>query len=148
MEIINKPYLKRKIVATVIDYSILTILTFFYLKEFGEPGPGGIYRAEGLTALPPILFWLLIFPISESVFSATLGHFIVGLKVIDIGGIKVDIIQTLKRRLADVIDIMFYGIPAFISIRKTEKNQRLGDLWAETMIVSRKEINKTENTSG
>jgi len=147
MEITNKPYLIRKFIATIIDYSILTILTFFYLKEFGEPS-AGLYRAEGIAAIPPIIFWLIIFPISESIFSATLGHFIVGLKVIDTGGIKVDFIQTLKRRIADVIDLMFYGIPAFISIKRTEKNQRLGDLWAETMIVCRKEINKTENTSG
>nr|WP_319997637.1 RDD family protein [uncultured Draconibacterium sp.] len=139
MNITNKPYLTRKFIATIIDYSILTVLSFFYIKEFGEPNGSGAYQVEGLDALPPILFWLLLFPIAESIFSATLGHFIVGLKVIDVGGSKPDFIQTLKRRLADIVDLVFYGIPAMIAIKKTEKNQRLGDLWAETMVVCRKE---------
>jgi uncharacterized RDD family membrane protein YckC len=37
--------------------------------------------------------------------------------------------------LLDPVDFFFYGIPALVAISKTEKHQRLGDLWAETIVV-------------
>ena len=41
----------------------------------------------------------------------------------------------MKRHLLDPIDLLFYGIPAIITIKNTEKHQRLGDLWAKTIVI-------------
>ncbi len=148
METINKPFIGRKIIATIIDYSLLYTITFYYLMEFGVPNDEGGYSAEGIKAIPPILFWFLLLPGTECFFTATLGHWLVGLKVIEEGGLKADFLQTIKRRLADIIDIFFFGIPAMISINKTVNNQRLGDLWAETIVVRVNRRNKDKNTCG
>ncbi|MBE0660876.1 MAG: RDD family protein [Bacteroidales bacterium] len=145
----NKPYIFRKIIAAIIDYAIIYGITFLYLMKFGKLTGDGGYQANGLYAFPPIILWVVMLPIAESVFSRTLGHWIVGLKIADESGIKADFIQTFKRRLADIVEIPFFGIPAIIAINKTTKNQRIGDLWAETIVVSRKDEKvKIENTSG
>ena len=78
--------------------------------------------------------------IVESSLNATLGHFVFGLKVVKNNfREKIGFTDSLKRHLTDFIEIPFFGIPAIICIRNTELNQRLGDLWANTMVVSDKE---------
>jgi uncharacterized RDD family membrane protein YckC len=131
----NKPFIFRKIIATIVDYALLFTVTYLYMSEFGEPNSAGGYTVHGFYAIPPILMWFLILPFTETVFSQTFGHFLVGLKVIDITGDKPSIFQSVKRRVADMLDIFFFGIPAFIAINKSEYNQRLGDLWAETYVI-------------
>ena len=38
-------------------------------------------------------------------------------------------------RSLDPIDILIYGIPAIIAIKNSDKNQRIGDMWAKTIVV-------------
>ena len=47
--------------------------------------------------------------------------------------------QALKRHLLDPIDILFYGIPAIITVKNSGKHQRLGDMWAKTIVVDIKD---------
>ena len=35
-----------------------------------------------------------------------------------------------------MIDFMFFGVPAFIAIRNNEKNQRIGDMYAKTIVIN------------
>ena len=44
-------------------------------------------------------------------------------------------IEALKRHLLDPIDILVYGIPAIITIKNSEKHQRIGDKWAKTFVI-------------
>jgi uncharacterized RDD family membrane protein YckC len=37
--------------------------------------------------------------------------------------------------LIDPVDFFIYAIPAIIAIKNTDKKQRLGDLWAKTIVV-------------
>lgn len=128
----------RKVIATIIDYGIYFTLTFLYMMEFGELNADGEYHTEGIASIPSILLWILWFPGAEALYSSTFGHWIVGLKVVDDSGAdSPDIIQLLKRRVADIVDIFIWGIPAFIAINKTDKSQPLGDLWGETMVIRR-----------
>ena len=52
--------------------------------------------------------------------------------------------NAFKRRIIDIIDIFFYGIPALICICNTPKYQRLGDLFADTLVVKKSDIVETE----
>jgi uncharacterized RDD family membrane protein YckC len=65
----------------------------------------------------------------------TLGHFVVGLRVTNFQGEQTNFSQNLKRHLLDFFDIFMWGIPAIIAIKNTDKNQRLGDLWAKTIVI-------------
>ena len=48
---------------------------------------------------------------------------------------EIDIGQSFKRRIVDVVDFMFFGIPAFICIGNNEKKQRIGDMFAKTIVI-------------
>jgi uncharacterized RDD family membrane protein YckC len=48
--------------------------------------------------------------------------------------------QVIKRRIADALEITWcFGLIAFILVKNTEFQQRLGDLWAKTQVVDRNE---------
>ncbi|MBN2615967.1 MAG: RDD family protein [Bacteroidales bacterium] len=144
----NKPYYFRKVIATILDYGLLFAVTFLWMVKYGEPNAEGGYTVTGIYALPPIIFWYVMLPGSEALFSKTLGHWLVGLKVVEVSCMKADFIQTFKRRLADLVDLFFWGIPAIISIRNSAHNQRLGDLWAETAVVSLQDEKERLETTG
>ncbi|PAW93325.1 hypothetical protein CKK33_07345 [Mucilaginibacter sp. MD40] len=143
--IINpKPYLLQRIAATVIDYGIYSLIFGVYIYTFGDNSSPGKYTVHNLMALPLIAFWLLYFVVLEAANSCTPGHDIMKLKVFKTDGRKPGYSDVLKRRLLDTIDIFFYGIPALITIVKTPKHQRLGDLWADTVVLKSSDITVKE----
>jgi uncharacterized RDD family membrane protein YckC len=75
----------------------------------------------------------------EDIFSATVGHFVMGLKVVKDDNSRIDFVDSIKRHLLDPFDIFPFGIPAMISIKNSALNQRLGDLWAKTIVINDKE---------
>ena len=67
----------------------------------------------------------------------TLGNYLQKLKVVSIQESKKDINfgQALKRHLVDMLDVWFFlGIILF---KNTKYNQRLGDLWAKTIVIDK-----------
>ena len=131
----NKPYLSKRIIATIIDYGIYYLFFFIFIGFFGEDNGEGGKHVTGLLSLVPILVWFIYFVLFEATFYATLGHQLFELEVRNIDGSKIDFTQALRRRLLDFIDICMFGIPAIVAIKNTDHNQRLGDLWAKTKII-------------
>ncbi|QHS54356.1 RDD family protein [Mucilaginibacter sp. 14171R-50] len=140
-----KPYIKLRIIATLIDYSVYFIFYTIYISAFDENPEPGNATVTGMMMLPLIIIWFLYFVVLESV-HATPGHDIVKLKVVTDGAAKPSLSTAFKRRLLDPIDIFIYGIPALICISKTPKHQRLGDLWAGTVVVKTTDITEKEVT--
>ena len=93
-------------------------------------------RINGFPALLPVFFWFIMTVGLEQWNGKTIGNLLVGLKPISINGNneKLTMIQSIKRHVLDPIDMFFFGIGAII-INKTGKNQRLGDIWAKTIVV-------------
>ena len=143
MNLIYKTNLKKRIIATLIDYAIISIITYLYVELLGDDTPDGSKEVNGLLTLPIFIFWFLYFVVIETFYSATLGHQALYLKVVTVDRKVIGFSQALKRRLLDPIDIMIYGIPAIITIKNTDKYQRLGDLWAKTIIIDTKDIEQT-----
>lgn len=132
----QEKYILRRVLAALIDYTIIIFITFFYLKNFGELNNEGAYSVSGLKTLPIIIFWFVYFCVFETVLNSTLGNLIVGLKPIDINTKKnVTIKQSFLRHLVDPIDMMFFGLIGIILIKNSETNQRLGDILAKTKVV-------------
>lgn len=140
----NKPYIKLKIIATVIDYGIYALLFYVYLICMGSETEFGTIKVEGWAAMPLFLLWFIYFVVLEAVNQATPGHDILKLKVVKTSGEKLSLTDALKRRIVDFIDIGMYGVPALICIKKTAKHQRLGDLLADTMVVKKSDIVEEE----
>ena len=133
----TKLNLRKRAIAGFVDYSMIFAFDFVYLYIFGEPNEEGGYSMSGLPALVPVLFWCLMTVGLEQFNGATLGNTLVGLKPISIRGYKqkLTLIQSFKRHLLDPIDMFFLGMIGIITIKNTERNQRLGDIWAQTIVV-------------
>ncbi|NNV56190.1 RDD family protein [Limnovirga soli] len=134
-----KTNLKKKIIATMFDYSLVLIPTFMYIMYFGHDNSEGGKTVDGLMALPIPMLWFLYFVVVEAMYGATFAHQALYLKVTTLDRKEIELIQALKRHLLDPIDILFWGIPGIIAIKNTDKHQRLGDMWAKTIVVDTKD---------
>lgn len=131
----QKSSLGKRFCASLIDYIVILCFLFVFVYSFGSPNDTGGYTVTGVMALIPLLFWFVYLVIIESTLKATLGHSILGLKVVKEDNATIGFTDSLIRHLIDVIDFSFFGIPALICISNTPLNQRLGDLAAKTVVV-------------
>jgi uncharacterized RDD family membrane protein YckC len=128
----------RRIGATLIDYGLTITISVIYIVQFGEYNSiDNSYSVHGYKSLPLIIYWLIYHVLTENLTGTTLGHRIFKLIITDLDGEKTRLIQNLKRHLIDPIDFVIFGIPAMISINNTEKHQRLGDIWAKTIVIDK-----------
>ncbi len=133
----TKPHIGRRIVACLIDYSIIYGFTFFLIFTIGTPNSEGVYSITGVQVLIPVVFWLLMTVGLEAGLGRTLGNSIVGLKAIPMQGInrKLTFGESLKRHVLDPVDMSLLGLVGIVIISNTDKNQRVGDIWAKTIVV-------------
>ena len=136
----TKPYIKLRIIATVIDYGIFFALYYAILYTMGENQGDGKYVLYGWPVLIIPICWTIYFVITEASNQATPGHAICKLKVYKTNGRNPGFTDAFKRRVCDPLDIFIYGLPALICILKTPKHQRLGDLFADTVVVKASDI--------
>ena len=145
---IYKTNLKRRFLAGFIDYAIIYSLTFLLIFAFGTPDVEGTYHLNGLPALIPVTGWLILTVVFESLLGGTLGNSIMGLKVLP-ANMKIRNLtfkESLKRHLLDPIDMFMFGLIAIITINNTDKRQRLGDIWANTIVVKASDITPIKNS--
>jgi uncharacterized RDD family membrane protein YckC len=144
LEIKTESNIGNRFVAGLVDYIIIYGFTFFLSYTIGEPNNEGGTSLSGLPALIPIIFWLIMTVGLESGLGATIVNSLVGLKAIPKNGTnrKLTFSESFKRHLLDPIDMFFFGLVAIITIKNTEMNQRIGDLWAKTIVVSIKSLNE------
>ena len=132
----TEPNIENRIVATIVDYGIYLTFWIIYVYSFGSPNDEGGYTVSGIKALPLFVFWFLYFPIVESIRGQTLGHRIVGIQVRDKSGDSIGFLQSLKRRIFDPIDLfVFFGFVGYLTVKNSEKHQRVGDIVAGTIVV-------------
>jgi uncharacterized RDD family membrane protein YckC len=132
----TKPNIIKRSLATIIDYTILFVSLFVISKYFGKPLPNGGYKLNGLLNYIVILFWPLYIIGTEIKFGATPGHRLFRLKILSINSNSLSISQVIKRRLCDIFDILWLlGLIAFLCAITSPYNQRLGDIWAKTIVV-------------
>ena len=140
-----KKNLLKRIIGTIIAYSIISVFSYLYILIFGHPNEVGEQVVTGFSAFPVIIVWFIYFVIIELMYGGTLSHQALNLKVVTSKRKDINFGNALKRHLLDPIDILvFFGLPALIFINTTEKHQRLSDLWADTIIV---DINDLEQYS-
>ena len=132
------PHTSKRVGATLIDYTLIWVLDFLYLVEFGKNDSPGHYSMDGLPALLPIAFWFVYFVITERYMGGTLGHQLQKLKVVSRDGNDLTLGQVTKRRFCDALEIVWCsGLIAWLLVRSTDNHQRLGDLVAKTMVIGR-----------
>ena len=136
MTIKTEPKLLRRSTATVIDYGLYFIFFAWLVRTYGVPNDeGGYTLSNDPKGWWIFIVWLIYFPIIESIRGQTLGKLILGLRVVTKNGSPISFRQAFKRHLVDMIDFFFFGIVAFITIKNTPDHQRVGDLWAKTIVI-------------
>ncbi len=133
----TKPNLLKRFIAGLIDYLLVYGFFFAFVYAFGEPNDEGGYSVTGILSLIPFVFWFLIIVFTEVFLGATLGNALVGLKPQSLtkSNGELSLSQSIKRHLFDPIDMFPFGLIAIITIKNTDRNQRLGDIWAKTIVT-------------
>jgi uncharacterized RDD family membrane protein YckC len=137
----------RRVLATIVDAIVISVMYFvvgllvamLFGGAYGGDGQVG-FSLNGLPAL--VLFILLVFSVflyytlMEGYLGRTLGKMLFGIKVVreDHGGVPGLGAAALRTVLRLIDGILFYAV-AFVSVQVTEKNQRLGDMVADTLVV-------------
>lgn len=133
-----KSNLGKRIIATLLDYALFLLPVYIYIMVFGINEADGTRSVNGIMALPIIVYWFLYFVVIEGICGATFAHQAFNLKVVTIARRQIGFAEALKRHLLDPIDYI-YGIPAIIAISNSVTKQRLGDMWANTIVVDVKD---------
>jgi uncharacterized RDD family membrane protein YckC len=133
----------RRYLGALIDYIIYIVIYSVCLYALGnaaidEEGDT-MYALTGAAAFFIIVgSWFLIFPVIEAINNGqTIGKAIVGVRVKKMNGEKAGFGRLLVRHLFDFVDYMpFFGIVGVIVAANTDNKQRVGDLVAQTIVVS------------
>lgn len=142
-------------VAAVIDAIIVGIAWYYVIEVWGQSGSASGVGASAtagsgkiLTGEPAILlmvatalYWIL----PEWILGSTPGKLVCGLQVLSMDSGSVSLGQSIKRNLLRLLDFFPFYITGFLVVLLTPHHQRLGDLWAKT-VVGRRE-GKTSRTS-
>ncbi|MEN2413056.1 RDD family protein [Flavobacterium mesophilum] len=140
-QITTKPNLKKRILAGLVDYTLLIGVTIVMFIYFGEKTENG-YALNGFPALVNFLIWFGYTVGFEVKFGGTLGNQMFDLKVISIrnqGTTSLTLGQSFVRHLFDILDLWPFGILGLLLIKNTKYNQRLGDLCANTIVIDTKD---------
>jgi uncharacterized RDD family membrane protein YckC len=133
----NKVGLSKRILAGLIDYSIIITFHVIFIYSYGDLNDAGEYTINGLKSLVPVLFWAIMTIGTEQWLGATFGNKTIGIKPVSMlnNELSPTINQSIKRHLLDPVDMFFFGLVGIITIKNTRHNQRLGDIWAHTVVI-------------
>lgn len=132
-------YVLLRALAGLVDYlvilAVLITFTYFWGTKIGPQS----YTLVGMPFYMLILVWVLWTAGIESLCGATIGNYLMGLKVVskDSPHKSPKFFQSLKRHLVDWIDLFPFGLIGIMLILNTSSNQRLGDILANTVVVKR-----------
>ena len=153
-ELKTQALIGKRIVAALVDYTIIYGFLFIFILIFGERSESGEYSVSGILSLVPILFWAITTIGVEQLIGETLGNSLVDLRPISIkpnlnsnfkgSNQKLTLGQSFKRHLLDPIDMLFFGLIGILTIKNSERNQRLGDMWAKTVVMKTSELKKAD----
>lgn len=123
---------RPRIFAFILDNLLATVSAFLVVAVIKSDSP---YAAGGALCLTYLGYFFL----SEALWSRTPGKYLQGLVVVDTSGGRCGWRRALVRTLLRVVEanpLLLGGLPAGLVIVATERNQRLGDLAAGTLVVS------------
>ncbi len=125
-----------RILALFIDLLVLMVINFFaYLPVSSLLKSQGVYFGVGpFPNYSLYLFDWLYYTLSEGLFGASIGKFILKLRVIQIDGNPCTLWSAFVRAIFRSIELLLFGLPALFSMHPPLQ-QRIGDRVARTVVV-------------
>src|SRR5258708_12651934 len=125
--------------ASISDISLAMMGWYLVINTWGTYNSAGdkqlIGQPAGVLMLGTVSFWLL----PEWLGGATFEKWSCDLRVVSVSGKRISFVPSLKRNVLPLVDFFPWYLPGFICAKLTPNKQRLGDLWAKTMVVRRSE---------
>jgi len=125
----------KRIIAFLTDFVFITLICLIFITF-------SIVMQYNFDNYFYLLFILFIFwtykVLLEGIISTTIGKRIVGIEILDDSENKLNLIKSLARNLAIILDILTIGI-GFIIILFTSKKVCLHDIVSKTIVVNSKE---------
>lgn len=140
-------------VAMLVDLTLLFPLPYIFVVESGLSSPQAILQRPGQMLFAYFL-WLggyaFYATVCEFIWGQTVGKFVFNLKVRCSSGGRPSLFQIILRnvmRFADFFPVSFggtslFGIVAILSVSFSRKRQRLGDIFARTVVKRVVPLNK------
>lgn len=135
--------LGRRFVAHLID-GILCLFAYMIIGSMVASQTGGMtddgFSMQGAPALVTILLTFIVtlgyFAVLESSRGGkTLGKLIAGIRVAAVNGGKASFNQALMRNILRLVDGLVFYLVGIILILRSDRNQRLGDRVAGTVVL-------------
>ena len=128
----------RRLVATIVDGIIIGILFGVISGIFliQQDAMSDSLELLGTSNIAAIVVFIVYYAALEATTGATIGKRLLGLRVVMVDGAPVDWASSIIRNVLRIVDILpgFYLLGA-IFVWSTEKNQRIGDLGANTVVI-------------
>src|ERR671917_846627 len=129
----------RRVLATLVDGVVLGLVFVVMSMLFWTSSAQGAQASASLSGLPFLIYLVLVFAyyiLMEGYLGQTVGKMLLGIRVIredngGVPGLKAAAIRTVLR----IVDGLFSYLVAFIAVLASAKNQRLGDMAANTLVV-------------
>lgn len=133
----TKPNLRKRMLAGLIDYGLIFFYMSIMIYFFGQPNDEGGYTVSGLPGVSIMICWFVFTVVSEQTIGATIGNKAMRLRPAPKSDPNREVTfgQSFKRHFLDMFDLWPFGILGIIMIKNTKFNQRLGDLWAKTVVL-------------
>ena len=126
---------RNRIVAFIVDATLYFIIFIIFGIFFGvEKVDGSGFNIIGFPAFILFIISLFLWPLSESFSGQTIGKRLVGLKVVDESFSEIKTRQAIIRFLFAYIDLGFFLVGLIVA-STNNKNQRIGDLVAKTVVI-------------
>ena len=135
----------RRFVAIFVDSILLLILS----GPFAEIRHGDGYLQidwHGRRLFWPSLIVICYFVLLEGIAGATIGKFLTGIRVVNQDGTKLTWSAAFVRNIARIVDAFPYVFPYLvgaISVWASPIQQRLGDRWANTVVVTKESVRES-----
>ena len=141
--------LPRRFLALVADTLVISLLDGIVNGTFGvthvTSGVATTLSSGGFTSFTTqttvdwpwlALLWVTYYAVLESLFGATIGKGLAGLRVTDLEGRRIGPQAAIVRNLARLLDVLPFGyLLGGILTLTTRQHQRLGDRLAGTIVV-------------
>ncbi len=123
--------------AALVDVLTVGIALHYFHLKLAEPLPEGGIGFRGWEAVFVFALAAFYWIGPEWALTATLGKYLMGLRVLSINGEDCSFLQSLKRNiLRFLIDSQLFYLVGFAIAMTNPRRQRLGDKWAKTIVVT------------
>ena len=129
----------RRFVAVVVDSILLAVMS----GPFAEIRHGGGYLQigwHGRHVFWPSVIAMAYYILLEGMAGGTIGKFVTGIRVVNEDGTKLEWSGAVVRNVSRIVDGFPFVFPYFIgavSVWASPTNQRLGDRWGKTVVVTK-----------